>query len=190
MKRYWLILGLLSCGCSSMSHTDKGLLTGGAIGAGTGAIVGNAVGNTGAGALIGGGIGAVTGALVGNSVDTAEKRAEDRAVQRATATQVAVAAPTPSLEEVASMAQQHISDTVIINAVRQSPAPYHLASNQIIWLRQQGVSDAVISSMQAHAAPVRVVGPPVVYAPPPRPVYVIHEPPPRVGVGFSYGRRW
>ncbi len=90
------------------------------------------------------------------------------------------------------MAHQQISDTVIINSIRQSPAPYQLASNQIIWLRQQGVSDAVITSMQAHA-PARVVGPPpVVYAPPPRTVYVIQDPPPpppRLGVGFTYRSR-
>src|SRR5262245_55306069 len=130
MKRRLLMLGLLlGCGCSSMNNTDKGVLGGGAIGAGTGAIVGNAVGNTGAGALIGGAVGAVTGGLVGNSVDQAEARAEQRAVQQAAARAV----PTPSLEEVVGMAQQQISDMVIINSVRQSPAPYHLASNQIIW---------------------------------------------------------
>ena len=35
------------CGCSTMSNTDKGVLEGGAIGAGTGAIIGHAAGNTG-----------------------------------------------------------------------------------------------------------------------------------------------
>ncbi|MCC6420476.1 MAG: DUF1269 domain-containing protein [Gemmataceae bacterium] len=193
MKRSLLLFGLLlTSGCSTMSNTDKGLLTGGALGGGAGALVGSAVGRPGAGAAIGAGLGAITGALTGSAIDQAEVRAEDRAVQRATATQVVQAGPSPSLEEVVGMAQQHISDTVIVNAIRQSPAPYALAPNQIVWLKQQGVSDAVITAMQAHAAPQVYAPPPVVYAPPPQRVIIYERrpPPPPVGIGFHYRSRW
>ncbi len=53
-------LGLAGCGYSPGHRA----LTGGAIGAGTGAIIGAATGgNVGTGALIGGGIGAIGGAV-------------------------------------------------------------------------------------------------------------------------------
>src|SRR4051794_39751629 len=63
-------------GCESMTQTDKGVLGGGAIGAGTGAIVGNALGHTGSGAAIGGVVGAVSGGLIGNSIEKTEQRNE------------------------------------------------------------------------------------------------------------------
>src|SRR5258708_4246615 len=66
--------GLLSCGCSSMSNTEAGAVGGGLVGAGAGAVVGHALGNTGAGALIGAGAGALTGGLIGNSQDEREKK--------------------------------------------------------------------------------------------------------------------
>ena len=55
-KLGWLVIlpGLMLTGCSSMSNTDAGILGGGTVGAGVGAVVGKALGNTGAGALIGG----------------------------------------------------------------------------------------------------------------------------------------
>src|SRR6266404_2356099 len=80
-----ILPGLMLTGCSSMSNTDAGVLGGGAIGAGTGAIVGKALGNTGAGALIGAGVGAVTGGLIGHSEDKKEERAEARAIAAANA---------------------------------------------------------------------------------------------------------
>src|SRR5947209_17169512 len=75
-----LLPALLPCGCASMSNTDKGVLGGGAIGAGTGALVGSAVRHPVAGALVGGAVGAVSGGLIGNAVDRSEEKAEARAV--------------------------------------------------------------------------------------------------------------
>lgn len=66
----------LVAGCSEpLSTREKGALIGGGIGAGTGAIVGNAVGHPGAGALIGGGVGVITGAVIGDAVQAKEKQA-------------------------------------------------------------------------------------------------------------------
>ena len=65
-------------------------------------------------------------------------------------------------------------------------------ADQIVWLRQYGVSDAVIREMQMTAArlPRRVYVEGPVYQP--APVMVIEEPRPviGVGVGFGCGRRW
>src|SRR5260370_25966354 len=91
---------LLSSGCSSMSNTDRGVIGGGAIGAGTGALIGNATGHAGTGALIGAGVGAVTGGLIGNAEDRQEKKAHDAAAAAQTARQI-------PLPDVGQMAQQH-----------------------------------------------------------------------------------
>src|SRR3954466_15516239 len=69
---------LFACGCASMTPTEQGVAGGGLIGAGTGALIGNAVGHTGAGALIGAGVGAVSGGLIGNSVEKSEQRTQQQ----------------------------------------------------------------------------------------------------------------
>jgi uncharacterized protein YcfJ len=63
----------------------QGALLGGAIGAGTGAIIGSQTGNTGAGIAIGSGIGALTGALIGHVLEKQEqelKRIEAESYRR------------------------------------------------------------------------------------------------------------
>ena len=64
---------LAGAGCQT-SRVQNGALLGGALGAGTGAVLGHQVDKQGEGALIGAGIGALTGALVGDQVNQAEQR--------------------------------------------------------------------------------------------------------------------
>ena len=77
-----LLIGLLLAGCEStqIRSREAGALTGGALGAGLGAIVGNQHGRAGEGVAIGGAIGALSGALIGNSMDNqdAELQARDQ----------------------------------------------------------------------------------------------------------------
>lgn len=61
-----------------LSSREKGVLVGGAIGSGAGAIIGHATGKTGAGVAIGGALGALSGGLIGNESDVQEKRQEDQ----------------------------------------------------------------------------------------------------------------
>jgi uncharacterized protein YcfJ len=174
-------------GCAGMSNTDKGALAGTGIGAGIGAVVGKACGNTGAGAVIGGVLGLATGATIGNDIDRHE---EHQAVQQAVAQQAAQQAEAqkrwPTLEEIQKMAANGINDANIINQIRTTGAIYHLTSDQVVWLKQYGVSDAVIAEMQATATRVP---PPVVYQPV-RERVIIYDDPPPVRVGFGYYRRW
>jgi hypothetical protein len=165
-------------GCASMSHAEKGALGGGAIGAGTGAIIGSALGHTAGGAVIGGGIGALTGGMIGRGTDRAERKAEAQAV--------AAAQPPLGLTDVVTMSQQHISDAVIIQQIRSTGSLYRLSPSDIAWLKENGVSDAVVLEMQATAnrCPKRVYSPVPVYT---QPVYVIEPPPPPVSVGFGLG---
>jgi len=76
MARVLLILSLLSLfGIASCAQTQqmpnwqKGAAIGGAVGAGTGAVIGNQSDNTGEGALIGGAVGALAGGLIGKQLD-------------------------------------------------------------------------------------------------------------------------
>lgn len=175
---------LVTGGCASMSNTEKGLAGGGAIGAGTGALIGNAVGHTGAGALIGAGVGALSGGLIGNSIDQSERKAE---AQLAAATAPGAPRGPLGITDIAQMAQAHVSDEVIIAQIRSSGSVYHLSSTDTVWLKSQGVSDCVLQEMLASAArsPKRVYSATPVYA---QPVYVYEPcpPPPVIGVGFGY----
>lgn len=64
-------------GCSTwnkLNTTEKGAVTGGAVGSGLGAIVGSQVGAPGAGIAIGGAAGAATGGLIGHEFDEHSSR--------------------------------------------------------------------------------------------------------------------
>jgi hypothetical protein len=177
-----LVTLTLTCGCASMNNTESGALGGGAIGAGTGALVGHALGHTGGGALIGAGVGALSGGLVGNAIDQSEKKQDAKLA-------AATAAPPRGplgLTDVVSMAQQHISDEVIITQIRATGSRYDLSASDIIWLKQNGVSDEVVREMQLTAQYPRRYYRPAAY-------YVVPDPPPppvSVGVGFGYSRCW
>jgi hypothetical protein len=63
---------LAGCSGEPLSTREKGTIGGGVLGAGTGAIIGAAVGAPGAGAAIGGALGAGTGYVVGNALQNQE----------------------------------------------------------------------------------------------------------------------
>jgi uncharacterized protein YcfJ len=65
---------ILLSGCygQPLSTREKGTFAGGILGAGTGAIIGSAVGHPGAGAAIGGALGVGTGMLIGNELQNNE----------------------------------------------------------------------------------------------------------------------
>ena len=186
-----LALASGAAGCAHMTPTERGMGVGGLIGAGTGALVGNAVGKTGAGALVGAGVGALTGGLMGNAVEQAEHRAEVRAANAAAA-QAPPRGPL-GMMDVVSMSQSGVSDPVIISQIRTTGSVFHLSSNDTIYLEQQGVSDPVITEMLATAnryPPRRIYTPVPVYpAPVYQPVYVVPPPPP-VGVSFGFYSRF
>ncbi len=58
-----LVVAVLLGGCSGMSYTEQRTLSGGAIGAASGALIGAAAGSPGTGAAIGGGAGLLGGYL-------------------------------------------------------------------------------------------------------------------------------
>jgi len=178
MRKKLLIIGLMllpAGGCSSMNNTEKGLVGGGAVGAGIGALATR--GNP-AGALVGGALGAIVGGAAGSDQDRREDR---RAYVNAVAN--AQAARQMSLNEIVQLTQQNTPDQIIINQIETTGSSFALRSEDITYLRQQGVSDRVVSVMQAHRYPrAVVVQQPVVLVPQPPP-----PPPVSVGIGV-HGR--
>ncbi len=64
-------------GCTEAGkHEVAGTVAGGALGAGTGAIIGNQTGDTGKGTAIGAGVGAVAGNVIGRGIDEASRSNE------------------------------------------------------------------------------------------------------------------
>ena len=182
MKRYLSLLLAGTVGCSGMNNTESGALGGGLIGAALGTVVGAAARNPLAGAAIGGAAGAGIGALAGNAED---KR--DNQIKQA---QAAYQASQMTLTDVVKMAQEHVPDEMIIDQMNRTYTSFNINADQIIFLRQQGVSDRVIQAMQFRRPPP----PGYVYRGGPNVVYV--EQPPPVGVGLviggggGYRRHW
>jgi hypothetical protein len=185
MRTKITIVGLMLLsvvGCSGMSNAEKGMLGGAGAGTAIGAIAGR--GNPAAMA-----IGAVAGTVLGGVAGDAQDRREDRREhQRAVNAAVnAQAARQMSLEEIVQMAQTGTPDHLIIRQIETTGSNFNLRGDDIVFLRQQRVSDGVIGVMQMHRAPRAVVVQPqpvvLVPAPPPPPVFV--EPGVSVGV---YGR--
>ncbi len=69
-----LAISLAGCAGEPLSTREKGTLGGAAIGAGGGALIGEAVGHPGAGAAIGGVTGGVAGYAIGNEMQNHEDR--------------------------------------------------------------------------------------------------------------------
>jgi uncharacterized protein YcfJ len=86
------ILSLTGC---YTTPTQQGTVTGGLLGAGAGAIIGNQVGQQGEGALIGAAGGALLGALIGDNIDETRQR-QSRYSQPAPVQQSAPSQPTAS----------------------------------------------------------------------------------------------
>lgn len=80
-----VVIGASGCSDSQpLSRRETGAIGGGALGAGLGAIIGNATHNTGAGIAIGAGAGALTGGIIGNELDKRDypDREEEERIRR------------------------------------------------------------------------------------------------------------
>jgi hypothetical protein len=88
-----------------------------------------------------------------------------------TAQPAAVNAPVPQLSggvsQIMQLAQAKVSDDTIIAYIKNSGNSYGLDANQIIYLRQQGISDAVITTMLNQPRPAVAVATPTTPAPQP-----------------------
>jgi hypothetical protein len=177
MVRHWggglLPVVLLVAGCAS--HADRGAGIGGLAGAGAGALIGEASGHGIEGALLGGAIGALAGTAVG---ETADRR--DAEIRARMGRQMSGAVTTA---DVVAMVQNGVSEEVVATHIRANGVQQRVQAGDLITLRNQGVSDYLINTMQtAPIGGVVAAAPqPVQYAQP------VYGPPGGVIVQEVYG---
>ena len=129
---------LATMGCQSVGpHQYRGGLIGGGAGSLIGAAIGATDGKPLEGAAIGGAIGSTIGSLEGRQVDQ-----ENMAYQRA------VNAQATHIDQVVQMTRSGLSEEVIINQIRSTGIAARPSHEQLIYLKNSGVSDRVISAMQ------------------------------------------
>jgi hypothetical protein len=192
----FIALAALLSGCRSPYYADRGALFGGLTGAGVGAAIGDSSGNAGAGAVIGSAIGAMTGAAVGDSIDADLARSQAE-IEARMGRQMAGAVST---DDVIALTHAGLSEQVIATHIRANGVARPLGASDLITLRNQGVADSVINTMQQtpppqpaavaygppRAAPVIVEHVYQPWCPPPRPAFHYH----RHGHGRHHGVGW
>lgn len=195
MFRLSVLCGLVAAvsGCAG-THARSYSTVGGLAGAASGALIGAASGNAGEGALIGLAAGGLGGAALGASED---RRDERFAIQQASYEQAAYAhaAGAVTTTDLITMSQSGVGDAVIRSMLLQRGSRVDLSPGGVVFLKQNGVSDAVILAAQQAAGLPEPPGPPVGhYGPPPvviheAPVFVRPVVPVRPGLHISIGGR-
>lgn len=150
-------LALLSAGCRSPYYADKGAALGGVTGAALGAAVGEHHNNPLAGALVGGAVGLIAGNAIGEDIDDDIAR-NNAIIEQRMGRQMAGAART---EDVVAMTHAGLGDQVIVAYIQSHGVAEPPTAQDMILLKQQGVSDSVINALQqASLAAAEPIPPP------------------------------
>ena len=155
---FLLFASTLAAGCRSPYYGDRGAVLGGLTGAAIGGAIGEDSGNAVPGALIGTAVGAMTGGAIGDSIDAdlARSRAE---IEARMGRQMSGAVTS---DDVVAMTRAGLSEDVIATHIRANGVAQLPQVNDLIYLRNQGVGDYVIKTMQQAPPP----GAAVAYGPP------------------------
>lgn len=201
------VLGLLISTCSfgtgCQTTDNSNAVAGGVLGTGlgalTGAIIGSATGrhNAAAGALIGAAAGGVGGAALGHAQDERNQQTVNAVQAQYQQAQAAAERAALSNADVVYMVQNRLSDQVVINNIRSRGGRFDTTPDALVQLKNNGVSDSVISAMQATPPPSATVPPPgpPVYGPDgtvivqPGPAVIV-APRPYYGGYYGRWRRW
>ena len=141
MKKALIIAGTISLLCASCATKTQ---TGALAGAGVGALAGGLLGG-GTGAVIGGAVGAAGGALVGAALDAQDRKSMEQTSPQTLNKIDNQQQLTPY--DVSQMAKAGLSDDVIIDQIKATKSIFHLSSQDIIDLKNNGVSEKVIEFM-------------------------------------------
>ncbi len=140
---------ITATGCAeNKTRVGEGAGVGGLLGAGLGGIIGHQSGHGWEGALIGGAVGATGGALAGSQID----KPSAYQVQPAPGQPVTAATTTSSpmtMQQIVDMTKQGSSSDDIIAQINASKTTFVLTSDDLSYLRSNGVSQRVIEAMQA-----------------------------------------
>lgn len=119
--------------------------TGAIAGAGLGALTGGLIAGNATGALIGGAVGAVAGGLVGAALDE-----QDRKIMEQNSPQTLQRIDNReqlTIYDIEALSKNGINDDVIIAQIQNTKSVFYLTSEQIIELKESGVSQKVIEYM-------------------------------------------
>lgn len=143
-----LTLSVLT-GCQTSSYAERGALVGGATGTALGAAIGENSGNPLFGAIAGTAAGMVVGSAVGEGIDRDFARAQSpgpTAVPPSGAVNV---------QQIVAMSANGLGPDVISYHVQANGLVAPLTSDDLIYLKANGVSDQVITSLQSAAIAAR-----------------------------------
>ncbi len=132
------LLGVTGC-AENKTRIGEGAGIGGILGAAAGGIIGHQSGHGWEGALIGGAAGATGGAVVGSQIEKPQS-----------AQQVARVNEQVTMENIVNWTKQGMSGDEIISKIKAANASYVLTTDDIDYLRKQGVSQRVIEAMQGY----------------------------------------
>lgn len=188
----FFVIATTGCqGFPARPNTTVGGLIGGTTGSVIGSAIGSREGKTGEGALIGAIAGGITGSAIGNQTDRANLQREQFInEQQQIAFQSAV-----TMDQVVQLSASGLSDELIINQIQANGVVARPTTNDLIHLKNNGVSDVVIGQIQAfgsHGIAHAPVPQQIIHAPPvihtrtaiqrfprgARPVPVFHPPTP------------
>ena len=155
-KVRWSVLALLTMTTSGQflgcqTNTQTGALLGAGAGSIAGAVLGHQVGNPKTGAALGALAGAAGGGALGHAKDAEEER--DAAIRHASHVEASRAAAARAMtnSDVITMAQNQLSDTIIINAIRTRGGRFRTNPEALIAMQHAGVSQAVIMEVQSYS---------------------------------------
>jgi len=140
MRSYYLFAMAITTAWGCATNAGTGAIAGGAIGAGSGALIAG-----GGGALIGGAIGAGSAALLGADLDEQDRKVMERASPR-TVDRMDRGDPL-TINDVIKLSQGGVTDVTIIRYLRDTSSSYHLSQAQIRRLQDAGVSQRIINYM-------------------------------------------
>ena len=142
-----LVVTFVASPLYAQNRSQQGAVAGGIAGAILGGIAGHQNDETPEGIAIGGAVGAIAGGLLGRSQDDQMVRDYQIQQQRAFQNQQRIQAAV-SVQDVITLAQTGVSDSLIINQMRNNGVRQKIGVNEIITLHRNGVSELVINEMQ------------------------------------------
>lgn len=183
---------IVACiGCRSPYYAERGAALGAITGALAGAAIGEGNGDAVSGAAIGTAVGTLAGSTIGESID--REVAESQALIEARLGRQLSGAV--SVADVVSMSSASLSENVIATHIRANGVARPPTVDDLIAMRNAGVSDTVIQAMQTAPSPAPPSPPPPVvveehhfFEPAWHPGF--HGPPPWPRRGRGRGVQW
>ena len=147
---YFLVLTAYLLVLSGCAENETKVGEGAALGGIMGAVLGGVVGHQEkghhelGGALIGGALGAAAGGVVCSQIPN------QNAPHKASVAQPAAPISQVTMQQIVDWTRQGLSGDEIISRIRTTNSTYSLTSDDVNYLRKEGVSERVVETMQAR----------------------------------------